>query len=185
MTRWKPREDIKYSLILIVVFGMFLYFMREEDVRSKTAFVQIAFRQAILHLAATLESGQKLPETLPDSVDGDLVLADPYDQKSRGEKRLKCYADLDNLNGEVQSFSFTGNKFKYLRLSDTLAIVYSYGPDRDDDIGRLPRQEQMRLATEPDSSASFIDLRYDPTNGNFSDGDMWRTTANITPPVKK
>lgn len=104
MIRWKPRKDIKYSLILILVFGMFLYFMWEEDVRSKTAFVQIAFRQAILHLVATLESDQKLPETLPDSVDGGFVLADPYDQKRRdGEKRLKCYAELD-LNGGLTVF---------------------------------------------------------------------------------
>ncbi|MEN6626180.1 MAG: hypothetical protein ABFD69_08155 [Candidatus Sumerlaeia bacterium] len=185
MTRWKPREDIKYSLILILVFSVFLYFVWEEDVRSKTTFVQIAFRQAILHLATTLESEHKLPETLPDSVDGGFVIADPYDQKSRGEKRLKCYADLDNLNGEVHSFTFTGNKFKYLRLSDTLAVVYSYGPDRDDDIGRLPREEQIKLATEThDLNSRYAHLRYDPTNGNISGGDIWRSTANITPKAK-
>ena len=74
---------------------------------------------------------------------------------------------------------FTGEPF-YVRLEGAAFLILSPGPDGDYDVGPATKPDPT-LAYPPDE---LVLLRYDPTNGTISSGDIlrWETPALWTAP---
>ncbi len=122
-------------------------------------------------LCKSHEEGTSLPTALPEKAsgymltpdgpfNGPLVLLDPF---SRGPAQLQFIAAHRD-----SWFKVSGDPIKMRRINDRLALLYSIGPDRDDDLSKisLPVHELQQL------KKALIATTYDPTNGLRSAGDM-------------
>jgi hypothetical protein len=103
-------------------------------------------------------------------------------------QRVRFKVDYTDNPAGSPDFSFRGNPFKYVRLSDRVAVIYSYGPDRDDDFGSIAREALVKFAESGVASAVGAEVAnafYDPSNGTMSNGDLARSyVLEMVPPEK-
>jgi len=170
--------------VVIVALVLFAVRMKQGVVRSKATYVAISMRGLRRCLVEEgVAAGHVLPDAIPDSLlaaSSEHVLADPFDTEVReGAERLNCKVECGHLTGELDDFSFKGNKLKYLRLNDRHAVVYSYGPDRDDDIGLAGEDLLEQWVRQHDSGTAryrteelIRPYRYDSARGRKSNGDI-------------
>jgi hypothetical protein len=168
-------------LVLAVLAAIAIPSYHQSMVRPKVRYVFSCFSSFGGELREQLQANQSLllPQQFPthflhpEKAEGTLY-ADPFDTKKRtGVERLYCKTHPLYGNGELVDFNFWGNGFKYRRISDLRALVYSFGPDEDDDLATLRNADLEKLTTAT-SQQRLVAYNYDLSNGTVSDGDCWR-----------
>jgi hypothetical protein len=179
------------AALLLAVFAWIAYSAHRRDmVRPKVLFVVTSFRSLQSDFAARAKADPHfvMPWEIPDrqtdwfvdpgtSVrhEWETSYADPFDRRRRvGASMLECVVRQDHMNGDPVNFTFRGNKLKYLRTSDTLAVVYSFGPDEDDDLGEAASTARLSTAGRSGAEDRLAPTAYDSTNGTLSGGDIFR-----------
>lgn len=143
-----------------------------RDARSIMANIQAHFRDE-----QNADPKWVMPDELPDSIIARYnqhtgskepytqFLIDPFNQRK----------DRPKLKGKARTRDFvsriSGCKLSYIRIHDDAAIVYSYGPDGDDDTSRVS-VEKLMDPTREQVGRFFDTFSYDVTNGTISDGDL-------------
>lgn len=169
---------VEISICLLIV-GMLLAIAipnyHEGQVRPKNVYVFAAFGE----FARTMRGSTSLPEHMTmapgdPKMAGFTTYTDVYDRTKRpGAERIYCQVDLLGGSSGPIKLNFWGNPYKWHRLSDTRGLIYSYGPDEDDDLAQLPATDLASLTTET-VQVTLQPFTYDSTNGTISNGDCWR-----------
>jgi hypothetical protein len=123
----------------------------------------------------TIELPTQLPTNIehPERAEG-TAYADPFDRTKRaGAKRICCQVHPVGGSGDPVDFNFWGNPYKWHRLSVHRGLIYSYGPDEDDDLAALSTSAWSHLTTST-VQVTLQPYTYDSTNGTISNGDCWR-----------
>jgi len=143
---------------------------RLQMVRPKVLFVTSEIRKIASLANQNTLSGEfsSVMPALTDLQDGSttygICWGDPFDiGKREGIQQVHCQVIQEPYyNGDPVDFEVNGNPFKIREAKDRGVIIYSYGPDEDDDIGIVePDTHQLNRST------------YDSTNGTISNGDIW------------
>lgn len=173
------------SIAIVAALSTIYFFTHEEQmVRPR-----VVYAKTVMHLIRKLMWEKAianpryiLTQELPDVVQGEVdpgevpeegyfATLDPFDTKNRkGERKLKTRAYINACG----TFTFRGNKIKYLRLNDEKGLMYSIGPDRKDNLRKASQAELTRIIEESDRwSEAELRYLYDPTNGTISYGDIF------------
>ena len=76
-----------------------------------------------------------------------------------------------------EKIKYKGYPYRYFRSADGhVAVILSNGPDMHADLSdkELIRMEAQLKKPQAKYREIFVDYTYDPTNGTYSNGDIWR-----------
>ncbi len=172
----RPTKFDAFALIFLGVVVTIGYTNYRSDMEIQAG----RYAETVMHQLARHYSDSKpakLPDNLPNDftgtvIHGDkgyerderIILADPFNKSK--PQLIATGHDRD------MTFRYKGAKLSYRRLNDKTAVVYSWGPDYDDDTKAIRDRNLVEWAKADRDADNVTRFIYDSTNGLRSNGDL-------------
>ncbi len=182
-----PKEMPLWLLLLVMLAIMpptiYVIWLNRTDPRYQVDFVYDVMRESYIYIARYRYEYGEFPDELPDKIspvewmkDGILILADPFNH-NENEKLYKVKVVRNDVTWDdlyPVNFKFKGGKISYRKVSADVALLYSYGPDMDDDISNISNETILENINKDINNWDDFNNRfqYNSANGEKSNGDI-------------